>query len=167
MSRIPRRRLSDGGVPNNPTIFQPGNQLSRGRGRPPGSRNRTTNLVVAGITAAVIEYGRDYARSRNLPADHNVMSDVEAFAQFIRYCIDKDLRGAISLIRGLVPKDVTLTFSQPPPAAMEIIPPQQLLELLDQRGLRIPPGYQLTAAHNNDDDQVTEAEIIEVVEAKR
>jgi hypothetical protein len=163
MSRVPRLRMPPG-PQINPTSFQTGNQQSRGRGRPPGSRNRTTNLVVAGITAAILEYGREYAASRNLPADHNVMSDVDAFKHFIRYCIDKDLRAVLSLVKGMVPRDVNLSISQE--TTVEVLPPQQLLELLEQRGLRIPPGYALSAAHSNDDDNVTEAEIVQVLDGR-
>jgi hypothetical protein len=143
--------------------FLPGNHQG---GRPPGVRNKTTNLVVSGITAAILDYGREYAFRCGLPPDADpetyVMSDVDAFKNFIRYCIERDLRAVIGLIKPLIPRDVTLTIAQT--ATVEVLAPQALIDSLERRGLRLPPAYQLTAGHRNDDDQVTEAEIAAVLD---
>jgi hypothetical protein len=144
-----------------PNLFQPGHTLSPGRA--PGARTRTTNLVVSGIADAIIRFGCEYAASKGLPADHNVMSDVDAFSAFMGYCIEKDLRGFLSLVKGLIPRDVVLTFTQP--LQVEVLPPPDLKLVLEQKGLRLPPEFQLSAAHKNDDDpEVSEAEIAAVVD---
>jgi len=152
---IPRRRLATNTAARQQVTPSHG-------GRPRGSRNKVTNLVVAGITEAIMEYGEEYAKANGLPRSHDPMADVEAFKNFIKYCIDKDLRGVLSLIKGMIPKDVTLTIAAP--VQVEVLRPRELITVLEQKGLRLPPQYQLSAAHANDDDDVTEADIVRVVE---
>jgi hypothetical protein len=142
--------------------FRPG-EVMNPNGRPVGSRNRSSNLIVLGLTEALLDLGAEYAAQQGWPSVDS-LNDVDKFKMFIRYAVTKDLRSVLALIKPLIPRDVTLTIQQT--ATVEVLAPQTLLDSLEARGLRLPPTYQLTAGHRNDDDTITEADIVAVVEGE-
>lgn len=163
MPVVPRRRLQPP-VGNHPGTFQPGQDARRNlQGRPTGARNRSTNLMVEGITQAIIIYGKQYAEQNGLdPEGFDPTSDVGAFTAFMLYVIEKDLRGFLSIAKGLIPKDVRLNIQTT--QAVELIPPQQLRSILNERGLHIPETFRLTSTRDSDDDGITEADIVASIE---
>ncbi len=121
--------------------------------------------MVEGITQAIIIYGGQYAQDNGLdPQQFDPMSDVAAFTAFMLYVIEKDLRGFLSIAKGLIPKDVRLNIQTT--QTVELIPPQQLRSILNERGLHIPETFRLTSTHASDDDDVTEADIVASIEGQ-
>ena len=156
-----RRRIGAGPV-DNVGAFRPGDDARRhAGGRPPGARNRRTNLFVTGVEGAILKWGEQYAKKRGLAAE-DFCDDVGKFEQFMLYVIETDLKAFMALASRMVPKDVRLNVQQQ--SLNMTLSSDQARQLLAERGLRLPEQFCLSAGHVNEDDSVSEAEIAAVVD---
>jgi hypothetical protein len=156
-----RRRIGAGPV-DNVGAFRPGQDARRhGGGRPPGARNRRTNLFVAGVEGAILKWGEQYAKQRGVAAAE-CCDDVDKFEQFMLYVIEKDLKAFMAFASRMVPKDVRLSVQQQ--SLNMTLNSDQARHLLAERGLRLPEQFCLSAGHVNEDDSVSEAGIAAVLD---
>jgi hypothetical protein len=134
-----------------------------GRNRVFVARNRSPNILVEGMLRAMLDKGKEWLAERGLLAD-DVINDEDLMGAFMSWVIVTDLPSFTRLAGKLVPRDVRLNIQQG--TRLQILAPAQLLAALAAKGLRVPQQYRISSGHANDDDQVTEAEIVTVVEGR-